>query len=96
MAFYLNHGTNQTTPTWNQHLLHGELHPGGHGSQGVLDAVVEQEGVEGQAAGVDDGSHQVLRVVEEGQGAHVPVHERAGQRQTNRSLNLILALSLWL
>jgi hypothetical protein len=34
--------------------------------------VVEKEWVQRQAAGVNDGCHQVLGVVEERQGAHVP------------------------
>lgn len=59
-------------PTWNGELLHDELHPGGDGGQRVLHAVVEEEGVQRQAVRVDDGRHQVLGVVEEGQGAHVP------------------------
>ena len=89
-----NRGKNQTRPTWNHHLLYGELHPWGHCSQGVLDAVVEQKGVEGEAAWVDEGRYQVLRIVEERQGAHVPVDMRLtiSSKQTPRR-NIILAFS---
>lgn len=38
--------------------------------------MVEQEGVQRQAVRVDDGRHQVLRVMEEGQRAHVPAQKQ--------------------
>lgn len=59
-------------PTWEEELLQRELHPGGEGGQVVLEAVVEQEGVQREAARVVDGCHQILRVVKKGQGAHIP------------------------
>lgn len=60
------------TPTWNGQLLHNELHPWWDSSQRVLHTVVEQEWVQRQAARVDDGCYQILGVMEERQGTHVP------------------------
>lgn len=64
------------TPTWNGQLLHNELHPWWDSSQRVLHTVVEQEWVQRQAARVDDGRYQILGVMEERQGTHVPAERQ--------------------
>lgn len=67
------------TLTWPKDVFQRELDPGRKSGHGVLQTVVEEEGVQGQALGVAHGRDQVLRVVEQRQRAHVPVaHRRAG------------------
>lgn len=70
--------------TWEEEFLDHELYPWGRGCYSILHTVVQQEGIQGQATRVNDGRHQVLGVVEEGQGTHVPVREASLLRWSSR------------